>query len=132
MTLVDTSVWIDFFRGNPTPQVACLKNLILEGDDICTCGIVLAEVLQGIRDDRSYKKTAIYFSALSYLPENKMTFLKSAELYRALRKKGCTIRKPVDCMIASVSMIYDIRLLHSDRDFDPIEKHMGLKTMTTQ
>ena len=129
MTLVDTSVWIDFFRDNPTTQVACLRQLILEGKDICTCGIVLSEVLQGIRDDRTYQKTKDYFETLSYLPENKMIFLKAADIYRGLRKKGFTIRKPVDCMIASVALFYDIQLLHSDRDFNPIETHMGLKAI---
>jgi len=128
MILVDTSVWIDFFRDNPTPQASCLKHLLLE-DDICTCGIVLAEVLQGIRDDRIYTRTKNLFNNLIYLPEHKKIFQNSAEIYRGLRKQGFTIRKPVDWMIASVALFYDAQLLHSDRDFLPIEKHMGLKSV---
>jgi len=130
MILVDTSVWIDFFRENTTPQAELLNRFLVEGEvDICTCGIILAEVLQGIRNDRMFIKTKDYFDQLIYLPENRKTFILSADIYRSLRKQGITIRKPVDCMIASVSLCYDVELLHSDRDFDPIEKHMGLKTV---
>ena len=75
MILVDTSVWIDFFRDNQTPQVYILKALLQDGESICTCGIVLTEVLQGIRDDRMYSKTQRYFESLIYLPENRSVFM---------------------------------------------------------
>jgi predicted nucleic acid-binding protein len=60
---------------------------------------------------------------------NRQTFLRAAELFRSLRRKGITIRKPIDCMIASVSIEHDIALLHNDRDFDPIETHCGLNVV---
>jgi hypothetical protein len=129
MVLVDTTVWIDFFSGKTTSQVSVLEFLISEGEDICTCGIVLAEVLQGIRDDRIYRKTKSHFDNLIYLPMAQTTFVKSAEMYRSLRKKGITIRKPLDCMISSVALAHKARLLHNDKDFGPIEKHCGLKTV---
>ncbi len=88
MVLVDTTVWIDFFSGKTTSQVSVLELLISEGEDICTCGIVLAEVLQGIRDDRIYRKTKSHFDNLIYLPMDQPAFVKSAEMYRSLRKKG--------------------------------------------
>jgi hypothetical protein len=127
MVLVDTSVWIDFFRGKSTPEICELEQLLGEGEDICTCGIILTEVLQGIRENSDYRKTLARFDAFLYLPMNRSTFLAAASLYRSLRRKGVTIRKPVDCMIAAVSMEHDVPLMHHDRDFDPMETHCGLK-----
>ena len=109
-----------------------LELLIAEGEDLCTCGMVLAEVLHGIREDRAYKKTKSQFENLIYLPMSQSTFVKSAEMYRSLRKKGITIRKPLDCMIAAVALIHDARLLHNDRDFVPIEKPLSLKVVKTK
>jgi predicted nucleic acid-binding protein len=60
---------------------------------------------------------------------NRQTFLRAAELFRSLRRKGITIRKPIDCMIASVSIEHGVALLHNDRDFDPIETHCGLSVV---
>ena len=132
MVLVDTTVWIDFFSARTTSQVSALELMISEGDDICTCGIVLAEVLQGVRDDRLYRKTKSHFDNLIYLPMTRSTFVKSAEIYRSLRKKGITVRKPLDCMIASVAISHNVQLLHNDRDFDPIQEHHGLKVVKTK
>jgi len=129
MILVDTTVWIDFFAARPTPQVSALERRISDSQDICTCGMVLVEVLQGIRDDRAYRKTRSYFGHLIYLPMDQNGFVMSAEIYRDLRKRGITIRKPLDCMIASVALLHDVPLLHNDRDFTPIEKHHGLKVV---
>lgn len=131
MILVDSSVWIDFFHGNKTSQVSVLKLLIEEGQDVCTCGIVLAEVLQGIRDDNAFEKTKECFNNLIYLPESRDIFIKAACMYRGLRKKGFTLRKPVDCMIAAVSVFHDAFLLHSDRDFIPLQTHFSLKVVET-
>lgn len=129
MVLVDTTIWIDFFADKHTPQVSVLELLLAEGEDVCTCGIVLAEVLQGVRDDRIYKKIKSYFNNLIYLPMNQNTFVKSADMYRNLRKKGITIRKTFDCMIAAVAIAHCVQLLHNDRDFDPIEKQCDLKVV---
>ncbi len=65
---------------------------------------------------------------LTFLPMQHSVFLRSAEMYRTLRQKGITIRKPVDCMIASTAIEYNIHLLHNDRDFIPIEQHCGLRS----
>jgi len=130
MVLVDTSVWIDFFGDRPEPHVAALGELIENDEDLCVCGVILAEVLQGIRADSDFRKTRDYFSALIFLPMRQATFVRAAEMYRSLRKKGITIRKPVDCMIASVAVEFDLPLLHNDRDFDHIAVHSKLKIMT--
>ena len=128
MVLVDTTVWIDFFAGHSQPHVTALVELIENEADLCLCGVIMAEVLQGIRSDKDYIKTKDYFGDLIFLPMEQATFVRAAEVYRSLRKLGITIRKPVDCMIASVAIENDIRLLHNDRDFDHIAKHSKLRT----
>ena len=129
MVLIDTTVWIDFFAGKQTPQVETLELLICEGQDICICGLVLTEVLQGVREDKQYKKIKGYFENLLFLPMTQTMHILSADMYRSLRKKGITVRKPIDCMIASVAITHKTQLLHNDKDFLPIEKHCGLKTV---
>jgi predicted nucleic acid-binding protein len=127
MVLVDTTVWIDFFADRSEPHVAALQKFIEIEEDLCLCGIILAEVLQGIRADETYIKTKNYLNDLIFLPMGQATFVRAAEVYRSLRKRGVTIRKPVDCMIASVAIEHDIPLLHNDRDFDYIAKYTNLK-----
>lgn len=129
MILVDTTVWIDLFSGQGTPHVAALESLIARREDICLCGVILTEVLQGIRDDKEYAKTQTIFSDLLYLPVTRETFLLSAHIYRSLRIQGVTIRNSIDCMIAAVGIENKAALLHHDRDFDLISKHFNLKIM---
>ena len=127
MVLVDTTVWIDFFADRNEPHVATLKDLIENEEDLSLCGVILAEVLQGIRSDADFVKTKEYLDDLIFLPMRQATFLRAEEVYRSLRKKGITIRKPIDWMIASVAIQYDIHLLHNDRDFDHIARHSKLR-----
>jgi predicted nucleic acid-binding protein len=127
MVLVDTTVWIDFFADRNEPHVSKFQQLIEDEEDLTLCGVILSEVLQGIRSDKDFTKTKEYLDDLILLPMRYTTFLQSAEIYRSLRKKGITIRKPVDCMIASVAIEHDIKLLHNYRDFDQIANHMKLK-----
>ena len=130
MVLIDTTVWIDFFAGRRMSHVAALERLIKSREDICICGIILAEVLQGIRDNSEFRKTRELFNTMIFLPMPYSVFLGAAEIYRTLRRKGITIRNSIDCMIASVAIENDIILLHNDKDFVPIEKHIGLKVLT--
>jgi predicted nucleic acid-binding protein len=120
VTLVDTTVWIDFFRGADSPPVQELERLLNANEDVCLCGVILTEVLQGIRDDQEYAAVLASFDAFILLPMTQQTFVKAAELYRALRRRGLTIRNAVDCMIAAVALEQDVALLHNDRDFDAI------------
>ena len=129
MVLVDTTVWVDFFGDRPLPHVEALQELIEDDADLCICGVILAEVLQGLRDEADHRKTKDYFEALILMPMRRGTYEKSAQIYRLLRKKGVTIRKPIDCMIASVAIEHNLPLLHNDRDFDNIAKHSKLKTV---
>jgi hypothetical protein len=129
MVIVDTSVWVGFFAGRSNPRVRILESLLARGEDIGLCGVILAEVLQGIRDDREYRKTRTYFDDLLFLPMTRDTFVQAAEIYRSLRRRGVTVRKPVDCMIASVAIENNAPLLHNDHDFDPIAKYCGLRAV---
>ena len=127
--LVDTSVWIDFFRGWSVSHVAALEQALQAGDDVCICGLILTEVLQGIKSDVDYRKTATYFKSLVFLPMSYPTFLRAAEIYRALRRHGVTVRRPIGCLIAATAIEHDVFLLHNDPDFDPIEKYAGLRVL---
>ena len=129
MILVDTSVWIDFFKNKDTAQVVMLENSIKDNRDICICGVILSEVLQGIRDNKQFARTKAYFMNLIFLPMDFSTCIKAAEIYRHLCQMGITIRKPIDCMIAAVSIQQNILLLHNDKDFDFIEKYSELKIL---
>ena len=129
MVLIDTTVWIDFFAGRQVPHVVALERLIKNREDICNCGIILTEVLQGIRQKGEFRKTKELFNSMIFLPMPYSVFLGAAEIYRTLRRKGITIRNSVDCMIASVAIENDIMLLHNDKDFTPIEKHHNLKVL---
>lgn len=127
MVLVDTSVWIDFFRGHASAPAKKLTSLLTAHEDICVCGTIVTEILQGIKDDQQYRATKDLLDATIFLPMTRDTYIHAAELYRKLRKKGFTVRKPIDCMIAAVALEHDVPLLHKDRDFTPLEKHCGLK-----
>jgi predicted nucleic acid-binding protein len=127
MVLIDSSVWIDFFAGRPLPHVETMESIIVQREDICICGIILTEILQGIRNDTEFENTKSLLNTLILLPMHYTVFLQSAEIFRKLRKQGIIVRKPLDCMIASVAIENDIPLLHNDKDFYPIEKHCRLK-----
>ena len=127
MILVDSSVWIDYFRAADTPQVALLDSLfgrseILIGD------LITAEVLQGVRDDREFKSVKTTFDAFEHIDLAGYDLaVKAAKNYRILRDRGFTIRKTVDNLIATRCLEDGLTLLHSDRDFMPYVQHLGLK-----
>ena len=126
MILADTSVWIDYFNGNITDQSDILDNALAEGEVIIG-DLIILEILQGIRDDREYNKTKKALSTLEQfeLFGNSMVF-ECANNFRKLRKKGLTIRKTTDLIIASFCIKNKIPLLYCDRDFVPFSKHLGL------
>ncbi|MBO4320932.1 MAG: PIN domain-containing protein [Treponema sp.] len=122
--LVDTSVWIDFFNPHISDSLELrkLKTLINSEDGgVVLCPIIYQEILQGIRDDRYFEEIK---RLLSYFPMLKKDFPiiedVAVDLYRSLRKKGITIRKSNDCLIAAYSFVFDVPVLFHDRDFDAI------------
>lgn len=126
MTLVDTSVWIDYFNGLTNPHTDRLDHLLLDGEVIMG-DLILLEILQGIRDDKDYRTTREYLSALDQyeLLGNDMA-IRCAAHYRALRNKGVTIRKTADIIIAGFCIEQNLPLLFLDRDFQPFVEHRGL------
>ncbi len=129
MILVDTTVWIDFFNGLHTSQTEFLdgvlsRQLILMGD------IILAETLQGFRSDEGFEQAR---QALGKLEQAQMLdpqlAVQSARNYRSLRKMGVTVRKTIDCFIATYCIERSHELLHNDHDFDPFEAYLGLKVI---
>lgn len=127
--LVDTSVWINFFKAKETKASLYLKNNI-SNIVIATCPIIVQEVLQGIAQDSAFKSINTYFKTFTRLVGEQYSMAyEAAELYRGLRKKGVTIRKPNDCLIAIYAIKNDILLLNDDRDFRLIAEHSSLKTM---
>lgn len=126
--LFDTSVWIDFLNRKNTPSADLLEKNIQDDEQVFLTPTILQEILQGIRDDSKYeqiKETLSYFSVLelSHVP----AAVAAAQLYRSLRKKGATIRKSNDCLIAHYAMEFKLTLVHADSDFDLIAKHSRLK-----
>lgn len=117
MVLVDTSVWIDFFAGRKTKQCELLKTAIQKNEDLCVSGVVLTEVLQGIKRDKDFEKISCILNDLIYISEQKTTHILAAKIYRSLRRNGVTIRKPIDCIIAATCMEQSAFILHNDRDF---------------
>ena len=125
--MVDSTVWIDYFNGVTTPETDFLDDIL--GDQLILVGdIILAEVLQGFRSDKDFDQA---YQALSKFQQVSMMnidmALKSAQFFRLLRKRGVTIRKTIDCFIATFCIQNDYELLHSDRGFDHFEEHLGLK-----
>jgi len=125
--LVDTSVWIDFFAGRGLAEATYLEQAIREGEDLALCGIVLTEILQGIRDDAVHDRVRRYLRPLLFLPMEEPVFVQAAAIYRRLRSEGITIRKTNDCIIAATALEHRCALLHNDRDFVPIASHFPLE-----
>jgi len=126
MILVDSSVWIDYFLGRDTPQVEILDRSL--GVRAVGVGdLVLTEVLQGFRDDKDYRTARSIMDELTVFDMlGKGLAIKSAENFRKLRKKGITIRKTADVIIATYCIEHDFPLLFSDKDFQPFVEHLKL------
>jgi predicted nucleic acid-binding protein len=130
MILVDTSVWVDFLRGEKSPQHETLHRLIEAEEDIAVTEIILTEILQGIKKDKDFQTTRDYLLEFPiYRPKGIETYLEAVRIYRECRKRGKTVRKTVDCIIAAICMENDLPLLHKDNDFDLIKACTDLKAL---
>jgi len=126
--LVDTSVWIEFFNGLETEPVHLLSHLIEAEEDLCISDYILAEVLQGFKQDRDFelaKKHLLKFPVYSL--NNLDSYIRAAQIYRECRRQGITIRKTADCLIAQTAIERGLILLHDDVDFDRMAKVCPLK-----
>lgn len=126
MIVVDSSVWIDYFSGTDTPQTGKLENA-LGTKPVAIGDLILTEVLQGFRHDKDYKVARKLFEDLNIFEMLSIQMaMKSADNFRALRKKGITVRKTADVIIATFCIEQKLPLLFSDKDFSPFVKHLGL------
>lgn len=124
--VVDSSVWIAYFNGKTTRETELLDEL-LGVEPIMTGDLILAEVLQGFRTDGDFRRAKAALDTLIFAPmAGRDIALASAGNYRKLRAKGITVRKTIDMLIASFCIENGHPLLHANRDFDAIEKHLGL------
>ena len=132
MTLVDSSVWIDYFNGRDTPETDYLDR-ILGTDTIALGDLILTEVLQGFRLNKDYKAAKELLTTLSVFELlGTERAIKCAENFRTLCKKGITVRKTADVIIATFCIETNLPLLHSDKGFLPFQKHLKLRNALTQ
>jgi predicted nucleic acid-binding protein len=132
MILVDTSVWIDYFKGIET-QESNLLDIALINDEVAIGDLIMLEILQGFRSNKDYETAKAHLLAMHQLSMLSPDIaLKAAENYRILRKKGITIRKTADVIIATFCISNRIPLLFSDRDFIPFIKHLKLQPVSSQ
>jgi hypothetical protein len=128
MILVDSSVWIDYFRGSTTPQVERLDSLL--GTELVAIGdLMLVEVLQGFGSNRDFNQAKRLMTSLEVLEiAGQEIAVKAARNFRSLRARGITVRKTIDTLIATRCIEGRHPLLFSDRDFDPFVEHLGLRS----
>ena len=120
--LADTSIWIDYFnKKKESSQIQIFRTLLESEARICICPVVYQEILQGVRDDKEFERIKRTISVLDMLDTDIITASDYAiGIYRTLRKKGLTVRKSQDCLVAAYAMLENLILLHNDRDFDTI------------
>lgn len=119
--LVDTSAWVDFFNGFSSPERRILSDLFTSDHEICTCGVVVAEVFQGFRRDQGRARLSGMFHDFTFLePAGIGIYLQAADLYRNLRQRGKTIRSTIDCLIAVLAEEHGCSVLARDRDMEII------------
>jgi predicted nucleic acid-binding protein len=127
--VVDSSVWVDYFGNVSNRETQWLERAI--GTElIAMTDLILCEVLQGIHQDRQYQEIKLQLQEFEIFPSGGLeTALAAASNHRLLRSKGVTVRKTIDCWIATFCIRNKYRLLHRDRDFDPFESELGLRVV---
>lgn len=129
MVIVDTTVWIDYLNGIQTAQTEWL-DAQLERQRLGLTDLILCEVLQGVRDERQAEETRVALSALEIVSMSGVDLaVAAARNYRRLRARGRTVRRTIDCLIATFCLMNGHTLLHNDHDFDPFEEILGLSAV---
>jgi predicted nucleic acid-binding protein len=124
MFLIDTSVWIDYFRGNTTPAVTFFEDILDSDHPFGLTGVIYQEILQGANSESDFRALQKYLVTQQFyyplnLPESHVA---AARLYFRCRRNGITIRSTIDCLIAQIAIEHGLRLVHSDKDFDAMER----------
>jgi hypothetical protein len=118
--LVDTSVWADFFNGYSSREERALSRMIAGDEEIHTCGVVVSEVFQGLRREGRSEIVRLFRELVFLEPSGLDAYLKAANVYRALRHRGVTVRSTIDCLIAVIAEENDCDVLARDRDIHAI------------
>lgn len=128
MIVVDSSVWIDYFKGAATPQTDKLDSLL--GTEILATGdLMLAEVLQGFRSDEDFEQAKGLLTSMEVIELGGLDIgIQAAKNFRQLRTRGITVRKTIDTIIATRCLADGHSLLFSDRDFEPFVEYLGLQS----
>ena len=126
MVLIDTSIWIDFFQAPESDSAATLELLVRDHNRVTLCGIVLQEVLQGIREPKSFELVRDRLLKFPFIEYQRDTWLLAASLYRDLRAIGITL-PPVDVSISAIAIQNDLQLFTRDKHFEEVAKISGLK-----
>ena len=130
MILIDTSAWIEFLRDTGSPICILVDELLSE--EIAVCDAVRMEVLAGARDEFHLLDLRRLLARAVMLPTDPTDYEDAAALYRRCRRNGETVRKLIDCLIASVAISAGASVLHQDADFDVLARHTGLLTHRTE
>ena len=129
MVIVDTTVWIDYLQGVTNRETAWV-HAELDRQRLGLTDVILCEVLQGVRDERAAKDVERQLLKLQVFESGGIDLaLEAARNYRMLRSRGHTVRRTIDCLIATFCIREDHSLLHRDRDFDAFEKFLGLSVV---
>ncbi|ADY12521.1 type II toxin-antitoxin system VapC family toxin [Sphaerochaeta globosa] len=127
MMVVDTSVWIDYVNGVRTAQTDILDRE-LKQDRVVTGDLIIVEFLQGFRDNKQFQQARRLMDSLEYYDFiGKDMAIKAAQNFRLLRKKGVTIHKTIDVLIATFCIEHGFGLLHNDKEYEQMEKILGLR-----
>jgi predicted nucleic acid-binding protein len=129
MVLVDTSIWINFFKGIETNETLTLENLIEAEESISYSGIILQELFQGVNSTKQRNLIDDFFSPFLELFPQKSTYLLAARIFRESRSNGHPIRSSIDCLIAALAIENNCKLLYRDRDFGYIAEVSKLRVI---
>ena len=129
MVIIDTTVWIDYLNGTTSPETEWLDRELTR-QRLGLTDLILCEVLQGIRSEPQARRVLRDLRHFEIFETGTIALaLAAAHNYRYLRTRGLTVRKTIDCLIATFCLIGDHTLLHRDRDFDPFEAQLGLRVV---
>ena len=127
MTLVDTGVWIDFFRGVQSQKVSTLLELFETDQTICFTGVVLQELMQGCKTEHQAHSIEVHFAPYIEIFPQRSTYRLAAKIYRDCRSHGYTVRSAIDCLVAACALEVGCEVHHQDRDYDYIQEICRLR-----
>jgi predicted nucleic acid-binding protein len=130
MTIVDTTVWIDYLRGRESAHTEWL-DVHLTSERIGLLDLMVCELLQGVPSTKAAHTLEAHLRRFEIFETGGVSLAAaSAAHYRTLRRRGVTVRGTIDCLIATWCITHGLPLLHTDRDFAPFEQHLGLRVVT--